>query len=519
MDYSFVLWSTASYIETRLKEPIEYAELEKAVGFSYRHIREVFKECTGISLSRYILLRRIANTAFEIVHTSKSLTQIAADYMFISYDTFTRAYKRHIGHTPSELRSGVYPVKVGRQRIIIGLYAPVIIKNEKQAASAKEDWFQKSADAPPDFMEGGIFIKNMEKTNQSCILYGVPRVTYSFEEATPFCVALKACLNYMGQQIDYCYIMAATGAAFRLRWNTKYWDGGNVDIRNIYEDTYEPFKRGFQAAGRSFQILKREDSDKEGFIRFIKAEIDEGRPVIALGIIGPPEACLITGYRGDGAVLLGWNCFQENQEYTKNVSLDEAGYFITDAWWENEATAAVMSVGEKQEQPESCKQLLTNALDLLTRQSVAFSSEDHKVLAEYAGGQRAYELWAKCIADDKEFSKDTVIPLLFERLMCQNDAQTMVGEGRSYAACFLEWIGREREELAGQCKQAAQYFRRAAECTFHMNDCKGGFMQDEEAVRRFAEPEIRKRIVRLIEQARDYEARAAALVKDIVEAL
>ncbi|HKL80540.1 MAG TPA: AraC family transcriptional regulator, partial [Mobilitalea sp.] len=62
MDYSLFIWSTASFIETRLKEKIKYAELEGTVGFSYRHIRETFKECTGVSLSRYILQRRIANS-------------------------------------------------------------------------------------------------------------------------------------------------------------------------------------------------------------------------------------------------------------------------------------------------------------------------------------------------------------------------------------------------------------------------------------------------------------------------
>jgi hypothetical protein len=36
---------------------------------------------------------------------------------------------------------------------------------------------------------------------------------------------------------------------------------------------------------------------KEDFMAFIRNEIDQGNPVIALGIIGPPEACVIAGYR------------------------------------------------------------------------------------------------------------------------------------------------------------------------------------------------------------------------------
>lgn len=167
--------------------------------------------------------------------------------------------------------------------------------------------------------------------------------------------------------MDYAYLMAATGAAFRLRWNLNYWDGGNIDIMNIYEDPYEAFIKGFQAAGRSYKILKREEASKEAFIAFIKEEIDDGRPVIALGIIGPPEACVITGYRDHGETLLGWNCFQENTEFTKDVTLDQSGCFICNNWWENKETKAVMSIGEQQVEPISIKDILENGIHIMTK--------------------------------------------------------------------------------------------------------------------------------------------------------
>lgn len=52
------------------------------------------------------------------------------------------------------------------------------------------------------------------------------------------------------------------------------------------------------------------DSDKKAeFIDFIKKQIDKGYPCIALGIIGPPEACILTGYKDNGNILLRWNFF------------------------------------------------------------------------------------------------------------------------------------------------------------------------------------------------------------------
>jgi hypothetical protein len=97
--------------------------------------------------------------------------------------------------------------------------------------------------------------------------------------------------------------------------------------------------------------------------------------VLALGIIGPPEACLITGYQEEGRRLLGWNCFQDNQEFARNVSIHESGYFITDGWWENEMTLAVIAVGEKQEALLSQKELLNNGIDIMTRDKIVYDED------------------------------------------------------------------------------------------------------------------------------------------------
>lgn len=523
MDYSFFIWSTATFIEARVREPIEYTDLEKSVGFSYRHIRETFRETTGITLSRYILLRRLSNAAFDIVHTQKSLTDIAADYMFESYDAFTRAFKRHMDIPPSQLRRNSCKLRVGRKRILIGMYGPMLLKQDGTATTGEA--LAGLAGKQPNITEVDRSMNSMEKTKDSCILYGVPKVAYSFEECTPFCAAMKACLNYMGQQVDYAYIMAITGAAFRLRWNIAYWDGGNVDIMNIYEDQYEAFRRAFAAAGRSYRLLKREDSSKEEFISFLKAELDEGRPVIAFGIIGPPEACLLTGYRDQGNVLLGWNCFQENQEFAKNVTQEESGYFATDGWWENECTVALISVGERREPLASHKEILENAIHILMKEEICYYDQEKKLVAEYAGGPLAYDMWASRVGDDSEFPKGAILPILYERLVCQNDAEVMLGEGRYYAAAYLEQIakdmasGGQASELEKECRLAARYFRGAAELGPRMSQIIGGFIQNEENTRNFARPEVRRELVGLILKAKEQEAKACQVLQELVQKL
>lgn len=85
MDYSFFIWSTATFIETRVKELIEYPEMEKNVGFSYRHIRETFKDATGISENPLIF---ISNYTFL-----KQITFLSIYQYMVHNNVFTRIRK------------------------------------------------------------------------------------------------------------------------------------------------------------------------------------------------------------------------------------------------------------------------------------------------------------------------------------------------------------------------------------------------------------------------------------------
>lgn len=158
---------------------------------------------------------------------------------------------------------------------------------------------------------------------------------------------------------------------------------------------------------------------------------------------------------------------------------------------------------------------MRNAIDIMTKPRIV---QHHPITGEgchIAGGQDAYDAWADAIGDDKEFSTDIILPMLIERLMCQNDAQVMIGEGRAYAACFLEYVGKRHPNLAEKCKEVATIFRKEAKCVMDMNDIKGGFDQDESAIKRFAQPEVRKKIIKLIRLAKAYDLEARTGMEEI----
>lgn len=505
MNYSLSIWSIATFIESNIKDDIRYTHLQQVTGFSYRHIRTITKSATGLTLSNYILNRRIANAAFDLIHTTRSITDICFDYNFNSYDAFARAFKRITGKSPKHFRKGKY--SVGHRCLLMGFYAPEIYKHTDISYNH------------PIIREDKTMKKNVEKSNKSCILFGVPKVAYTFEECTPLAVSIKAALNYLGDQVDYTHLMASMGAAFRLRWNKNYWDGGNVDVLNIYEKQFDVFTHAFEGSYRDFELLTREGHTKADFKKFIVEEIDNGRPVIALGVIGPREACIIAGYDSNGDTLLGWNCFQENKEMASNVTFHDCGYYITDAWWENPETIALVSIGDKKMTSLSEKDILQNAIAILSDDEISVQDTSGKVRDTYACGQAAYHLWSAAILDETQFSQDSIIPLQIEKLMCQGDAQTMVGEGRSYAAFFLEQVGINNPIVQGLCNDAAKYFRQSAECAIKMYEYRGGFQQSAEVLNNFMKSPVRQKTAENIHKAQYHEKAALELMEKIITLL
>lgn len=438
LDYSLDIYAILTWIETHIHEKTDYGKMGQSVGMSYRNIREVFKKATGNSLARYIVARKVANAAFEIYSTSKSLTEIAFDYGYDNYDTFRRVFTRDTGVSPSAFRK--HRIICGRKHVCMGMFAPAI-----QMAGYQDL-------LPLRFTEAA-FMNQVKKTVDSCILYGIPKVTLGniqdgTAQYTPFPICLQAVLDYLGTPVHYSQLMAASGAAFRLRWGLCEWDMSAVDIRNIFYEPDKAFELTFRSVGRKYTILESAGSNQAEMFRLIQQEINAGRPLIGLGVVGPPEACIITGYQDNGNELLGWSLFQESLEFGGDVACDESGYFVAGNWFMH--TDSIIAIGEQISPGLPLKELLTNALDLMKQETMAVNEHDAPA---YAGGQSAYRQWAQAMRNDRNFIvEDTK---LHELLYCFSDAQLMVADGRSYGAGYIRWIGSRYPRLSALCNACA----------------------------------------------------------------
>ncbi len=485
MFYDIELKAAVSYIELHNSEPLSMDILAKISGYDEDYFRRIFKNGTGQSIARYIRIRRLSNAAFALRNTNRSVTDIALSCGFASHDAFTRAFREYVGCSPIAFRKSDMIVR--GVFIIPGMMAPVI--------------FQK---------EGTKTMTANEIQSDGTVLCGVPKVSYFSDppELTPFISSLRACLTYAGQAISYPRLLAGSGAAFRLMWNREMWDGGNVDILVSRDDPMEPLNRAFATAGRKGTFLAKSENKQE-MAALIREEINAGRPVIGFGIIGPPEACVITGYRENGEVLLGWNFFQDFPEWKGSLEIDPSGYFIRRGWYEHSETIGIMAVGEAGPVPEE-KEFLADMLKLAIEMM-----EPHDV-RQYAGGLSAYEEWERALLDESQFPKGAPLPMLMERQMCQGDAHTMIAEGRGYAGMFLAEEAEKLPEYRCQLLGIAELFRKEHEAAWQMNQYHAGMGMGEPQARALGERKNREAIAGLIRQCKELDAQALEQIKHLL---
>ena len=122
MNQFILIWSVCTFVEARVQEEIHLEELARQTGFSLAHIRDVFRENTGKSLSRYIQERKIANAAQSLLYTDDKIIDIAIHYGYSGRTVFSRAFRRFTGYTPSQFRTerpAITPV-----RLCAGVFGP-----------------------------------------------------------------------------------------------------------------------------------------------------------------------------------------------------------------------------------------------------------------------------------------------------------------------------------------------------------------------------------------------------------
>ena len=90
------------YINHNLKEDLSVDNLASRYYISKYHLMRKFKEETGFTLHNYIVNKRLL-MARTLISEGIPVTKAALESGFSEYSTFSRAYRKQFGATPSNI--------------------------------------------------------------------------------------------------------------------------------------------------------------------------------------------------------------------------------------------------------------------------------------------------------------------------------------------------------------------------------------------------------------------------------
>ena len=101
------------FIETNLYESLTVESVANAVSYSYYHFHRYFQAVIGETIGSYIRSRRLTQAAYDLIYSNKKVLDIAISLYFESAESFTRAFRKRYGITPTEYRKNGIDALIG----------------------------------------------------------------------------------------------------------------------------------------------------------------------------------------------------------------------------------------------------------------------------------------------------------------------------------------------------------------------------------------------------------------------
>ena len=119
MSWTEIVGYAIRYIEEHITEELTAGDIAKQVGVSPFYFQKGFSMLCGFTLGEYIRNRRLALAGSELAAGDERVIDIALKYGYDSPDSFTKAFTRFHGVTPSQAR---------REGVTLRSFAPLKIK-------------------------------------------------------------------------------------------------------------------------------------------------------------------------------------------------------------------------------------------------------------------------------------------------------------------------------------------------------------------------------------------------------
>ncbi|MEA4823708.1 MAG: AraC family transcriptional regulator [Clostridiaceae bacterium] len=114
MDLLTQLNRAMEYIEATISDEEALSSVADVTCYSPYHFQRIFNYITGMPLSEYIRRRKMSLAAMELQGGSDKIIDVAVKYGYDSADSFTRAFVKQHGITPTAARKSgtsfeIYP--------------------------------------------------------------------------------------------------------------------------------------------------------------------------------------------------------------------------------------------------------------------------------------------------------------------------------------------------------------------------------------------------------------------------
>lgn len=104
-DYKNRINRVFEFIDKNLESDLSLNAVSEIAFFSSFHFHRVFKFVTEQTLHEYVKRRRIEKSASDLLHKNITATEIAHKYGFSDNSSYSRAFKKYFGVSPTEFKN------------------------------------------------------------------------------------------------------------------------------------------------------------------------------------------------------------------------------------------------------------------------------------------------------------------------------------------------------------------------------------------------------------------------------
>lgn len=210
----------------------------------------------------------------------------------------------------------------------------------------------------------------LAETDDRVFIDYISSMKYGEQMDNTFVRSMQLSLNALGENLTYDYLMGISGAAFRLHFDPK-WCPSSVDATVGFDVSREIFiSLGYKL--QFVRINHNSFSDIKSLFRKIKVQIDLGRPIVAINLMGNMDWGIVTGYLKNEPGILCRTYYDESDEYSLAERAPWLNFFL----------------GEKKNGLTS-DELFINSL------KTAVKLANTRKFEEYHNGFAAYEIWIR----------------------------------------------------------------------------------------------------------------------------